>query len=303
VEERQLPAVERLEQLSGSIREPSLQIGDEGRPEGVEPGRLARRQLRSHCGHRPYSVRTPVKPLEDDGTGGDGAGGGEAKSTHRPPELGRSVRHLAGRRLELALELEEERAVDFASEVARKKPRSVGPRGGHLPARGGAHAHAPRKLDHPPRGEADERSEGRVGAALAVERALEAGVGGAEGSIVPVEPAARFRGRPEKRDEDRAAKSLVLADPFVGMRAREQASRRLLLESGERFLSVIPVRQPPAALLDEGADEGPVLVQSRPVRARVLLERDGDVGPVLELERELEEGAEAKSAQGAVELR
>ena len=155
----------------------------------------------------------------------------------------------------------------------------------------------------PSRGQADERRERRVRAAVAVERALELGVGALERVVVPVEAAARLGGGDEQRNEDRAPERLVLADPLVGVRAREDARGRLVLERREGLARVLAQGEPPGPLLDEGADERPVLVERRAVRARVLLERDREVGAALELEAEVEERAEAEPAERREELR
>jgi hypothetical protein len=60
-----------------------------------------------------------IEALEDDRAGRYCSGRGEAEGADRARELGGGIRDETGDRVKLALELEQERAVDLASEVAR----------------------------------------------------------------------------------------------------------------------------------------------------------------------------------------
>ena len=130
VEQGQLPAVERLQQVVGRLRETRLQLDDEGRPERVEARRLPGRELRRRRRHGPHAVRPPVEALEDDGARRDASRRPEPQRAHGAAELGRGVGHPARLRVEIVLELEHERTVDLAAPVAREQPARVRPRGG-----------------------------------------------------------------------------------------------------------------------------------------------------------------------------
>ena len=76
---------------------------------------------------------------------------------------------------------------------------------------------------------------------------------------------------------------------------------RELLERDQR---VVAAAQPIGALLDEVADERPVLVERGPVLADVLLEGERErLACVVELAQEVGERAERERAQGVMELR
>ena len=230
----------------GRVGQPRLQLDDERRAEDVEPGRLARRHLRGGRRHRPDAVGPEVEPLEDDGAGGDRARRREPKRADGPPELPGSVGNAAGLRVELGLQLEDERAVDLPTPVPRQQPAGVRPGGGELVRGGRPYAHAAAEVGRSPGGQADERREGRVRAPVAVEGALELAVGALEGVVVPVEAAARLGGGDEQRDQDRAPEGLVLADPLVGVGAGEDSGGRLVLERRERLARVLAQGEPAA---------------------------------------------------------
>ena len=284
MEEGELPAVERLEQLDGRLCEPRLQLRDERRPKRVETRRVAGGHLGRGRGDRPDPVGAVVEALEDDRPGGDGARRCEPESADSSSELAGSIGNDAGRRLELALELQDKGPVDLAPEVAREQAASLRPGRRELADGCGANADAVSELDCRSGGHADERSDGRVCAPVAEEGALEPRVGSLEGGVVPVEAAAGLRRGDEDRDEDRAPERLVLAHALVRVRVGEDPRGRLVLEDGERLARVLAEREAPGALLDEGADQRTVLVERRAVGAAVLLERDGDVGAALQLE-------------------
>ena len=83
------------------------------------------------------------------------------------------------------------------------------------------------------------------------------------------------------------------------MRGRGLAGE--LVEGDRR---IVTAAKPAGAGLDEVAHERPVLVERRPCRPAVLLEREGKrVALVLELAEEIGERAEHEPPQGVVELR
>ena len=302
MEERELPAVERLEDVGvGRGGDPLLQLGHEPRAEWIEARRFPRRKLCGERRHRSDAVGAPVEPLEEDGSRRERPGGGEAKGGHGAAEFRGRLRHEAGGPVELALELEDERPVDLTAEVAREEARRLGPGRGELAARGRPHAEAAAELDRPARRQTDERRERRVGAGGAEEGALELGVRALECGVLPVEAAAGLGRSHEERHEDRPPKRLVLPRALARMGAREDPGRRLVLQGRERGQSVLTPPEPLGPRLDERADQGAVLVESRAVRRRVLLERHRDVRPGLDLGAEVEEGAQAERVQGAQE--
>ena len=161
----------------------------------VEPRRLAGRNLGGQRRHR-AGRRTGRQSSrsKSNGPGGDRAGRRQPKRADGPAELAGASGTRQAVAVELALELEDERPVDLATEVARQQTSGVRPGGGQLVRGGGPHAHASAELDRARRRSgrraAPERS---VRAAVAEERALELGVGALEGRVVPVEAAAGLR--------------------------------------------------------------------------------------------------------------
>src|SRR5439155_25448810 len=107
----------------------------------------------------------------------------------------------------------------------------------------------------------------------------------------------------EQRHQDRPAERLVLPDPLARVRPREDPRSRLVLERRERIVRIVSAAKSLGAHLDEGGDERAVLVERRSIRPAVLFQRDGDLGALLELEAEIEEGAQAEGAKRAEERR
>ena len=127
MEQRELPALERFEQLrvSGSCGEPALKLNGELGAEGIEARRLPRGHLRGKGRHRAHAVRPPVQALEEHRARRDGTRRRESQDADGEADLGRGVGHLARTPVEVALELEDEHAVDLAPEVAgRRRPAS-----------------------------------------------------------------------------------------------------------------------------------------------------------------------------------
>jgi hypothetical protein len=56
-------------------------------------------------------------------------------------------------------------------------------------------------------------------------------------------------------------------------------------------------------LLDEAAHQRPILVQRGPARGGMLLEGEGNLGAVRDIDLQLGEGSEAKEAQRVIEVR
>ena len=118
LEERELPAVERVAELRVLVgeRKQRPQLLRDGGAEGVQPRGLPGRRGRGDLQDGTDTVRTPVEPFEEHRPGSDRRGGREAKRGH-------SVRELAGRVGRLfgngALELEHAQAVRLPPEGAR----------------------------------------------------------------------------------------------------------------------------------------------------------------------------------------
>ena len=138
---------------------------------------------------------------------------------------------------------------------------------------------------------------------LAVERALELGVGTIERFVVPVEAAARLGGRDEQTDEDGAEERLVLRRPRPGVGTGEDGCGRFALQLLERDQRIVASAKPRCALLDERPHERPVLVQRRPPAVLVLHEGDRQLGALVELAEQIGERAEHEPAEGVLEMR
>ena len=95
----------------------------------------------------------------------------------------------------------------------------------------------------------------------------------------------------------------MLVRPRAGVRAREDRGRRLATELVHRKLRVGSAPERVRARLDERFDEGPVLVERRPVVGAVLLESERQVGAALQLLEQRTERAEAKSPETVEQLR
>src|SRR5205085_9651683 len=80
LEERELPAVERLAEIRIAVDagQPRQQLPGERRPHRVQANRLARGARRRDRQDGPDPVRAPVEPLEQDRTRSDRAGGRQA---------------------------------------------------------------------------------------------------------------------------------------------------------------------------------------------------------------------------------
>src|SRR5439155_16109819 len=174
MEKGELPALERLEQIRfPSLREPHLDSANESRSKGIQPCRLAGRNLSSERRDRPHAVGSPVEALEKNRAGGYSARSSQAERAHCEAELGRRIRCLTSGLVEVALELENERAIDLAPESRRQERVRLRPRGCELTARRRADGHAPPQLDRPSRGHTHEWRKCRGGSAIPEQRALE----------------------------------------------------------------------------------------------------------------------------------
>ena len=151
-------------------------------------------------------------------------------------------------------------------------------------------------------GDADERRDRHVGAALAEERALELGVGTVERVVVPVEAATRLGGGDEQAEQDGAEERLVFRRSRPGVGARKDPGSRLALQLLDRDQRIGAAAQPRRPLLDERTHERAVLVQRRATRVLVLDERDRQLGSVIQLTQQEREGAEHEAAKGELEL-
>ena len=162
----------------------------------------------------------------------------------------RRVGGVAGSLVEVALELEDEGAVDLAPAVAREEPFASG-QAAVSSSRRRVGRGVPARVGRPAGGQADDRRQGRVRSPFAVERALELDVGALERRVVPVEAGACSAVRTSSGIEDRASERLVLADALAGVRLREDPGGRLVLQGGQRLARVVPEPEPLGVLLDE----------------------------------------------------
>ena len=304
LEQGQLPAVECLGKRTVDVGEPEAeqQLGREAAPEGVETARLARRLGRGDRQNWTDAERAPVEGLEQHRPGRDGRRRREPDGADGIGDLRRRVGRILPAR-KRGPKVENAVPIGFATEVARHQRGSLRPVTSEL-----AVGHRP---DPQPGGElelrrhrdAEQRRNGRVAATLPVERALELRVGAIEGLVVPVEAAARLRGRREQSQEDGAEERLALGRARPGMGAREDPGCRLAPELLEGDDGVVADAEPRSTLLDEGPDERPVLVERRPTGVLVLDEGNRKLGSVVELAQQERERPEDKAAQGCVEVR
>ena len=138
---------------------------------------------------------------------------------------------------------------------------------------------------------------------LAEERGLELGVRALVRAVVPVEAAAHLGGAHQQRQQHAAEEGFVLVGARAGVRAREDRGRGLAAELVHCKLRVGSSPERVRARLDERFDEGPVLVERRPVVGAVLLESERQVGAALQLLEQRTERAEAKSPETVEQLR
>ena len=106
-----------------------------------------------------------------------------------------------------------------------------------------------------------------------------------------------------KREQDGAEERLLRAHPRARVRARKDRRSRLAAQLLEREPGVGQREEAPGPALDEVARQRPVLVEGGAAAARMLLEREGEVGALGQLAGQVGERAEAEAAQGRVELR
>ena len=151
--------------------------------------------------------------------------------------------------------------------------------------------------------DADERREHGVSPPLAEQRPLEIRVRALERLVVPVEAAARLGRRDEQPEQDGAKERVLLARAGARMSSREDRGRRLSTELFDRKRHVVTHPEQRLPLLDERAHERPELVQRRPLSLGVLLEREREVGALLQLAPEHDERAEDESSEQRVEVR
>ena len=243
-----------------------------------------------------------VERLEENRPGGDSRGGRQPQGAHGVRDLGGGVgRRLAG--VELVPELDDDRAIGLAPEVPRQEAARLRPVRRELAGHEEPYREAVRELDRLREREADERGERDVLAALAVERPLELRIRLVEGLVVPVEAATGLCGRDQEPEENGAEQRLVLARPRSCVGLREDRCRGLAPELLDGEPRIVARAQHRLALLDEGAHEGPELVQRRPTPLDVLLERERQLDALLELAPEHDEGAEDEAAEERVQVR
>ena len=98
LEQRQLPAVERLGERAVGVgeAEPHEQLAGERAAERVEPRGLARGLRRRDREHRPDAVRPAVERLEEDRAGRERRCGREPDRADRVGDLGGRIRRILG---------------------------------------------------------------------------------------------------------------------------------------------------------------------------------------------------------------
>ncbi|MEX2613208.1 MAG: hypothetical protein WD380_06505, partial [Gaiellaceae bacterium] len=87
------------------------------------------------------------------------------------------------------------------------------------------------------------------------------------------------------------------------MRTGENRSSRLATQLFERKTSVLAATQDRLALFDERTNERPKLVQSRALPLDMLLEGERQLGALLEIPPEDDEGTEDEATQQWIEMR
>src|SRR5581483_875520 len=163
--------------------------------------------------------------------------------------------------LDVSLQLDDTRSVRLALEVSGKKSPGFGPQRGELAANDRAHGGAAAELRSEADHETHERRKRRVRATLGVERLLEAGVGTAEGSVVPVETTARIRDGGDERQQDGREEAGPQLRLCAGVRLGENTCCGLADQLVERNHGVLQRREAASARLHIAADERSVLVE------------------------------------------
>ena len=201
LEERQLPAIERLGKRAVGIGEGEAheQLAGERATEGVEARRIAGRLGGGDREHRPDPEWATIERLEENRAGREWRSRGKPDRADRICDLCRSVGRLLGTR-QRRTKLEHAVAIGLAAEVLRHQRAGFGPVTGELAVRHRSHAQTRRELELCRHRETDERSDGGVCSPLPEERALELGVGAVERLVVPVESSARL-GRGDEQTE------------------------------------------------------------------------------------------------------
>jgi hypothetical protein len=159
------------------------------------------------------------------------------------------------------------------------------------------------ELGLPGEGEPHEGRDGEVAALLAEQRELEGRVRMLERLVVPVEAPARLGRRDEQAEEDCPEERVVLARAGTRVGMGEDRRGRLapeLLYGDKRVLACAKDGLP---LLDERAHERLQLVQGRAAALDVLLERERQLGALLQLAPEDDEGPEDEAAEKRIEVR
>ena len=304
LEQGELPPVERLRQLgiAVGVAQGGQDADGDRRAERIEPRRLTGRLRRSDGQHRPDPEGTPVQRLEEHRPGGERRRGREPDRADGVSDLRRRV-GWAFASVEITTELEDAHPVRLAGEPGRKEPPRLGPMRGELLRERVAYLQSRRQLDRVRHRETDERSDGGVPAALAEERGLEPSVRALERLVVPIEAAARVRGRHEEPEEHCPEERIVLGRPGSRVGLGEDSGRRLACELLERETRVLSSTQERLTVLDERADERAQLVQCRALALDVLLEGERKVCSLLELPTEHDESAEDETTEEWVQMR
>ena len=262
LEQCKLPAVERLGEVGVAVREhqASMELDGQRAAKLVESGRLPGRGGRGDRQHRSDPERPAVESLEEHWAGRERCGRCQADCAHDVGELARRVRRVVGRP-ERAPELDDAVPVGLAPEVPREEAFCLGPMAGELAFGRGPDAESRPELALDPDAQTDERCGCAVGSAFAEQGALELRVAPAERLVVPVEAAARLGDANEEIKKHRPEEGVVRVASRAGVRACVDRCGRLATELVERDLRIAPPSEDGRTLLDEVANERPVLVQ------------------------------------------
>ena len=232
LEERQLPAVERLRQRRVGVGEAEAreQLRRERAAERVEARRLARRLRRRDRQHGTDAVRPPVERLEQHGARGQAAPPSRAaarRSRRRTPQGRRVARRRRRARSAARRRSSGRPRVRTRPEGGRSRPATGAECRASSPSRRGAQPDARREVERHADRQAHERCHRDVGPPLAEQGALELCVDTVERLVVPVEPAARLGGAQHEVEEHGPEEGIVGRRPRACVRPRVDRRGRL----------------------------------------------------------------------------
>ena len=245
--------------------------------------------MRGRGGQRDGRARAAVDALEPDGPGRDRGARDEAQGAHGVlDEVGEARRALA--RIELERDRERAAPVGLAAEARRDEQARLGPAGRDV-AHVGAHerdaaAEIGGRLAHE---HADERRHRVVEVPAAGDAAVERAEDGVEGLVRALEAVLALGDLDRQRPHDRGSQRLAVVDRVADVQpgVLDRTGRRL--EQRQRAARVGQRQDERAALVEEGAVERPVAVESR-LAPLVRVEHERHLAAVGEVARGQGEG-------------